>query len=331
MDIRHLRYFVGIAESGSLMRASERLHVAQPALSVHISNLEVELRVKLMERSNRGIKLTAEGQLLYDRAKTLLGYFNDTIQVVRKQRETPGGEVSVGLPSTTVATLSPSLYRRVSEELPEVSLYVTDASTAMVYELMQEQRLDLAILFNAPDSVELDLTPAGFNEYYVYGVPGMLPGGGTDMDFDELFQYPLVLPSQASTWRKILDDIAVRRGKRLTTTMESESYNVLRAITLEGMACCVLGGCALQDEVAAGKLVARRLVNPSARGVLTVARLQSAVASPAVDAVKAILIDEARKAYSWHESSGEEAQVLPMLRALPTQVLPQDRLVAASR
>ncbi|MFD2579208.1 LysR substrate-binding domain-containing protein [Novosphingobium colocasiae] len=174
------------------------------------------------------------------------------------------------------------------------------------------------------------MTPAGFNDYFVYGVPDLLPAGG-DMEFDDLFDCPLVLPSHASTWRKILDDIAERRGKRLVTTVESESYNVLRAITLDGLACCVLGGCALRDDVAAGRLVARRLINPSARGVLTVARLQSAVPSPAVDAVKTILIEESRKAYNWHEPAGDEPNVLPMLRALPTKVLPQERATSATR
>jgi hypothetical protein len=54
MDIRHMRYFVGVADAGSMIKASERLHVAQPSLSVHITNLEIELGVKLMQRSNRG-------------------------------------------------------------------------------------------------------------------------------------------------------------------------------------------------------------------------------------------------------------------------------------
>ena len=72
MEIRHLRYFVAMAETGSLMKASERLHVAQPALSVHLANLEAELGTTLVTRSNRGVELTPDGQFLYERAVALL-------------------------------------------------------------------------------------------------------------------------------------------------------------------------------------------------------------------------------------------------------------------
>src|SRR3546814_4646477 len=77
MEIRQLRYFVAMAEAGSLAKASERLNISQPALSVHLANLEAELGTTLVTRSNRGVELTEDGKLLLDRAIVLLRYHRD--------------------------------------------------------------------------------------------------------------------------------------------------------------------------------------------------------------------------------------------------------------
>src|SRR3546814_11186391 len=79
MDLRHLRYFVGMVEAGSLVKASERLHVAQPALSVQLSNLAVELGTQPVIRSNLAILTTKDGALLYDRAAVILRYHQQSL------------------------------------------------------------------------------------------------------------------------------------------------------------------------------------------------------------------------------------------------------------
>ena len=126
MELRHLRYFVGIVEAGSLTKASKQLHVAQPALSVHLSNLEVELGVKLVVRSNRGIELTEDGALLYERAQVMLRYHDEALSTLKRRHHSPKGSVSIGLPSTLPDMIAAQLYKLCREELPEVRLYIAD-------------------------------------------------------------------------------------------------------------------------------------------------------------------------------------------------------------
>lgn len=83
MDIRHLRYFIAIAEEGSLLRAAERLGVAQPALSKHIRNMEAELEVDLLLRGPRGVCVTEAGQRLLTKARSLAEQFDTVRDVVK--------------------------------------------------------------------------------------------------------------------------------------------------------------------------------------------------------------------------------------------------------
>src|SRR3546814_3270606 len=107
MDLRHLRYFVGMVEAGSLVKASERLHVAQPALSVHLSNLEVEFGTQLVIRRNRGIVTTEDGALLYERAVLMLRYHQEALHAIQAPKTKPKGRVAHGGASTHPGMIIP--------------------------------------------------------------------------------------------------------------------------------------------------------------------------------------------------------------------------------
>src|SRR4051794_26048843 len=90
MELRHLRYFVAVAEELSFTRAAARLHIAQPALSVQVRRLEDELGVALLDRSRRAVALTDAGALMLAEARSLLGTLDQTVELVRR---TASGEV----------------------------------------------------------------------------------------------------------------------------------------------------------------------------------------------------------------------------------------------
>jgi len=286
MDIRHMRYFVGVADAGSLIKASERLHVAQPSLSVHITNLEVELGVKLMQRSNRGVELTPEGQIFYARAMSLLNFYQETVACVKDLRTRPSGTVSLGIPSTCSPLLSADLYRRIRQELPGVTLYITDASTAMLYEWLTDGRIDFSILFSLPDDANLDSIPLQVEEFCLVSKPDHTDSGDS-VEFDSIFDHPLVVPCQSTTWRKILDDVAVRHGKQIRAPIETESLTVIKSIILSGEAGGLLPKSCVRAEMDAGTLRARRLINPEIRGMLSLVGLPSTQLNPTRRAVRA--------------------------------------------
>lgn len=93
MDLRQLRYFVTIVEMGSFSRAAHRLRVAQPALSQHVRNMELDLGVELLFRSPQGVRPTEAGETLVRHARLILGQMEVAREAVRRGQAEPEGEV----------------------------------------------------------------------------------------------------------------------------------------------------------------------------------------------------------------------------------------------
>jgi LysR family nitrogen assimilation transcriptional regulator len=108
MQLRHLRYFVKIVEAGSFSRAASTIHVAQPALSQQIAELELKLGTSLLQRSARGVRPTAAGEVLYREASTILRLVEQLPGIVRSS----GGE-----PTVPSASACPRRWRPPWEEL----------------------------------------------------------------------------------------------------------------------------------------------------------------------------------------------------------------------
>src|SRR5258708_40134659 len=100
MELRQLRYFLGVCEAGSFLKASVRLHVAQPALGQQMSTLEEELGVRLLLRSSRGVTPTSAGKIFLEHAKVVLSDGERASLAVREGGSVPSGVVASGLPAT---------------------------------------------------------------------------------------------------------------------------------------------------------------------------------------------------------------------------------------
>src|ERR1700742_2604812 len=100
MQFRHLRYFVKIVEAGSFSRAATTIHVAQPALSQQIGELEEQLGLSLLHRSARGVRPTAAGEVLYREASSILRLMEQLPGVVRSSSGETEGSVALGMSST---------------------------------------------------------------------------------------------------------------------------------------------------------------------------------------------------------------------------------------
>ena len=106
MDMRQLKYFVQIVESGSLAKASRQLFIAQPALSQQMARLEHEVGKPLLVRSSRGVTPTENGEALYHHAKFMLRQMEQAVAVARQETAAVGGRVALGLAPTTHAPTS---------------------------------------------------------------------------------------------------------------------------------------------------------------------------------------------------------------------------------
>ena len=114
------------------------------------------------------------------------------------------------------------------------------------------------------------LIPLYVEEFCLVGRPADIPVAA-EIEFEEILNYPLVMPCQSTVWRKILDDVAERRGKTLRSVIETESLSALRSMALSGECYALLPLSNVLDDVRIGRLQARKIINPDMRGVMSIA------------------------------------------------------------
>ena len=117
MDLKQLRYFARIADVGNMTRAAESLHIAQPALTQQVANLEAELGVRVFDRGRHGVRLTSAGEVLYGYATSLLKQAEDAREAVRDETQHPSGRVVVGIPGSTGKLVAVPLLRRLASRM----------------------------------------------------------------------------------------------------------------------------------------------------------------------------------------------------------------------
>src|SRR5262245_40991304 len=146
MELRHLRYFLVVGEVLNFTKAAARLHVAQPALSRQVRDLEEEIGVDLLRRSPRGVILTAEGKLFLEEVRELLKHADESVERVRALARGEYGELHIGyIPIPTVEILPPAIeaFRKAA---PHVKLVLHDLPTDQLITELRNATLELAIL-----------------------------------------------------------------------------------------------------------------------------------------------------------------------------------------
>jgi DNA-binding transcriptional LysR family regulator len=160
MELRHLRYFIAIAEEQSFTRAAERLWVAQPALSTQIRRLEAELGVQLFERHTRGVDLTPAGELFLERARVALAAVHVASATGRDLEAGVTGSVRLGVASEARWRPTSELLRRFARERPGVALALTEGRGGALWRDLRDGRLDAVVApagHGSPDLRSLEL------------------------------------------------------------------------------------------------------------------------------------------------------------------------------
>ncbi|MFM2484586.1 LysR family transcriptional regulator [Celerinatantimonas yamalensis] len=146
MELRQLRYFVAIAQAGTMTLAASQLNIAQPALSRSIKKLEDELGSLLLIRHERGIRLTESGQQLLGNARQILAQADDAKNAVAGIEQLQRGQVRIGLPAMLGSYFFPPLLMAFRARYPGLSIEVVDAGTVSIRQMLQQGTLDLGVV-----------------------------------------------------------------------------------------------------------------------------------------------------------------------------------------
>jgi Transcriptional regulator len=148
MDIRQLRYFITIVEQGSFSAAAAVLNVAQPALSIHLRNMEAALGLPLLLRGPQGVVPTEAGQVLLQRARLIVDTLASAQQDILSLGTDPAGEVRLGLPATISGIIAVPLITQARKRFPRIKITIAEAMSGFVNEWLMQGRLDFAVLYS---------------------------------------------------------------------------------------------------------------------------------------------------------------------------------------
>jgi LysR family nitrogen assimilation transcriptional regulator len=302
MDLKQLRYFSAIAEAGSLSKASERLHVAQPALSFHLSRLEREMGVVLMQRTNRGIVLTEHGVVFLKHATRILKEVTVTVTAFKSCTAAITGNVAIGLPTSTPDAFVRRFLERSNECFPAVSLMLSERNTNQLETGLLDGTLDFAILLARKPTIAFEIEHLLFDNYMLVGPPG---GEQGNIEFSEVCQLPLLLPRDGVAMRDRLEAVARSVGTSLLVAHELDSARFLKNGTLSGRGHTILPWASIREDVERGVFSARRIVNPEVRSLLCLASSLVKPPSHAREAVRATLLDLVKQMVMDGDWSGE--------------------------
>jgi len=161
MELRHLRYFVAVAEELHFRRAAERLHIAQPAVSEQIRRLEDELGVRLFDRSQRNVSLTDAGTVLLPEARRVLRQAEAARLAARSARERPGFVLRIGYVPSSLPAGIPRALHRVATAIPRLETTMAPGTGFELVEAVREGELDAAVVSLPAPTDGLRVTPLG--------------------------------------------------------------------------------------------------------------------------------------------------------------------------
>jgi len=259
LDVRQLRYFIAIVESGSISRAAQRLNVAQPSLSLHVRNMEADLGVALLFRTAQGVQATEAGATLLAHARDIVARFEEAERAIRDTDAEPAGEVAIGLPSSIAQVLGAPLVRAARAELPRVRLRVAEAMSGYVLDWLRQGRVDLGLLYAFVEDRELRSTGILTETLVLFGATGepeihAMSPPGRSVGMAQLAGLPLILPSPGHGLRDLVDDQAARAKVSLTTGWEIDAYGAIKSLVADGLGFSVLPDHSVAAEVGAGTL-----------------------------------------------------------------------------
>jgi LysR family nitrogen assimilation transcriptional regulator len=310
MDLRRLRNFVTVVETGSIARAARVLHVAQPALSVQMRQLEALAGCQLLSRSSRGVVPTDTGLEFCRRAKETLKMLEGLRGIGREPAALPSGHVVIGTAASVASVISVPLVRAARERFPGITLELLESPGAYLGEMLLRGRVDIAIMLGDYSPSGLRVQQVGQEALFVVG----LRDAPAEVDLQRLHGERLVMPARPNSLRTLFDRACAERGVVPQVVTEVSSPYTMVQLVRAGLGATVLPLSTLVGAQSS-TLQAGRLVNPVLTRSITVATAIDSPQSPELLAVKGLVLSILEQ----HTGSDGWTRALPAAEDAPTR------------
>ncbi|MQB44557.1 LysR family transcriptional regulator [Rhizobium sp. ICMP 5592] len=256
MQIRALIYFDELVRTNSMRQAAENLNVAPTAINRQIENLEYYFGTPLVERSARGVKLTAAGELLAVRAGRTLRELDHVRQLIEDLKGLQRGRVSVYASGATVANLLAPALAEFSLRYPKLRFEVTITSARSAIEAVNGAEADIAVTLFAPPLSGTKVRLRSEITYDVIAATNHPLAARKEVSLAELAVHSLAIPDRTFGARQAFDALFEREGLVLDPVFETSSLEMQKELVLRSAAITMLPALTVQREIQAGQLVA---------------------------------------------------------------------------
>lgn len=265
MDIRQLRTILAIAETGSLTRAAELLHVVQPALSRQLRQLEDELGSPLFERNRLGMVLTAPGRRFIDQVRVSLQGLYQAKADIGASASNLMGAVSIGMLPGLATALAGPLVTSLRRQYPDLRVRIATGFTDFLQEGLEHGKLDICLMGDYRQSELLNATPMFREPLYIVGLPSSGLSGSAPVRLADVAQMPLVVPASSQGLRNLIDRACNIIGVSLNLVAESDNTAVLLELVERGVGFTILPVMAISPALEAKRLVGAPIITPDLR------------------------------------------------------------------
>jgi DNA-binding transcriptional LysR family regulator len=281
MELRHIRYFVAVAEALNFTKAATRLRVAQPALSRQVADLEDELGVDLLKRTSHGVVLTAEGKLFLEEARAILQRVDESVTKVRALARGEFGELQVGYVPPLDLHILPRALAEFQRTTPGVKVVLHDLGSDEICNELRNGILQLGLMMQPSEesTAGIEFEEIGRYPFFVAMASGHSLTRMKAISLETLAKQPLVVLDRRrnSEFHRILKRVFAPLHPNIAT--ESDSVNSL--ITEVGVGRCVAVVSELFKQAIGKRLLYRRLVNTGVAMCVGIARAKNGDLPPA--------------------------------------------------
>ena len=240
MQYRHLYYFVKIVEAGSFSQAARTIHVAQPALSQQIAELEASLGIPLLQRSARGVRPTVAGEKLYEEASSILRRLENLPGLVRSSTGEVQGTVSLGMPASLSTTLVGPFIAACRAAYPKITLKFIDGDSEFLREEVEKSRLDLALAYEDEFFPVVLRQPLFRQSHYLICSRSTALASKSPISLQDVAKIPLVLPGSLNARRIVINRTFAEAGLALNLAAEAVTVSSELSAVRSGAASTIL-------------------------------------------------------------------------------------------
>ncbi|MER3137487.1 tricarballylate utilization LysR family transcriptional regulator TcuR [Salmonella enterica] len=244
MELRQLRYFVRIIETGSMGSAAQDLDIGVSALSQQMSRLENELAIRLLQRTSRGVTPTNAGLAFYSQAQLALRHADDAILAAREARLS--GHVSIGMAPSTASILGIPFIHAMQENYADVRLHVVESLSGNLERMINTRQIDLAVVFQKDKILRWSARPILEEQLFLIGSHALLAAlPDNPITPEQLAGIPLIMPSQGHGLRGRLDAVCQEHALNVEIVAEIDGLALLMRAVRDGLGATLQPGAAI--------------------------------------------------------------------------------------